>query len=151
MPSFQENLMLNIFLEYLFDHHPMVRQWTIETIVYFVSVTGNQNNLISILFKRPEVGSIITDYLKMKINYKLDNDNLVQYFDKLSVSSKFQHKCSFTGKLDKLLDNLKTDIDCLNYIVSQAQPSLNELERLKEYSTLLNNICDTMQFSTENV
>jgi len=144
-PRFQEKLVMDIFLQYLFDHHPLVKQWTIETIVYISSVTENQNNLISVLFKQPKVRIIIKDYLEMKINQTFNHDDLIQYFEQLSLCGKFQHKCSFNGKLDKVLDTLKTDIDCLNDIVSRTQITADELERLKEYSYLLNNIYEAMK------
>ncbi|XP_022169454.1 uncharacterized protein LOC111033157 [Myzus persicae] len=145
MPKFQEKLLMDIFLQYLFDHHPLVKQWTIETIVYFSSVTESQNSLISVLFKQPKVRIIIKDYLEMKINHTYNHNDLIQYFEQLSLCGKFQHMCSFNGKLGRVLDTLKTDIDCLNDIVSKTQISPDELERLKEYSYLLNNICDSMK------
>ncbi|XP_025422446.1 uncharacterized protein LOC112692105 [Sipha flava] len=150
IPTFEENLILEIFFKYLFDQHPLVRQWTVETIVYFSSVTGNQN-LVSILFKRPEIRSVITDYLKMKTNLTYNHNDIEKYFKQLSLCGKFQHNCSFNGQLNKMLDKLKTDIDCLNDIVCKTKMSADELERLKEYSSLLNNICEAMQFDIENV
>lgn len=136
---------MDIFLQYLFDHHPLVQQWTIETIVYISSVTESQNNLIYLLFKQPKVRTIIKDYLEMNINHTYNLNDLIQYFEQLSLSGKFQHMCSFNGKLGKVLDTLKTDIDCLNDIVSKTQITADELGRLKEYSNLLNNICEAMK------
>ncbi|XP_060847782.1 uncharacterized protein LOC132927288 [Rhopalosiphum padi] len=150
MPRFQEKLIMDIFLQYLFDHHPLVQQWTIETIVYFSSVTESHNNLISMLFKQPEVRTIIKDYLEMKINHTYSHDDFIQYFEQLSLCGKFQHMCTFNGKLDKVLDTLRTDIDCLNDIVSKTQITADELERLKECSSLLNNICEAMKFNTKD-
>lgn len=150
MPRFQEKLVLDIFLQYLFDHHPLVQQWTIETIVYFSSITEAQNNLISMLFKQPKVGVIIKDYLEMKINHTYNQNDIIQYFEQLSICGKFQHTCSFNGKLGKVLDTLKIDIDCLNDIVSKTQISADEFEKLKEYSSLLNNICEAMKFNIED-
>lgn len=140
MSSFQEKLIMDIFLEYLFDPHPMVQQWTVETIVYFSSVAGNQN-FMSMLFKQSKIRTIITDYLEMKINHTYNHNDCIQYYEQLSLCGKFQHKCSFKGKLDKVLDKLKTDVDCLNDILNKTQVSSDELERLKKYSSLLNNIC----------
>jgi len=145
MPRFQEKLVMDIFLQYLFDHHPLVQQWTIETIVYFSSVTDSQNNLICMLFKQSKVRNIIKDYLEMKINHTYNHNDLIQYFEQLSLCGKFQHNCSFNGKLGKVLDTLKTDIDCLNDIISKTQITADELERLKEYSYILNNICQAME------
>lgn len=145
MPRFQEKLIMDIFLQYLFDHHPLVQQWTIETIVYISSVTESQNNLIYLLFKQPKVRTIIKDYLEMNINHTYNLNDLIQYFEQLSLSGKFQHMCSFNGKLGKVLDTLKTDIDCLNDIVNKTQITADELGRLKEYSNLLNNICEAMK------
>lgn len=145
MPRFQEKLIMDIFLQYLFDHHPLVQQWTIETIVYISSVTESQNNLIYMLFKQPKVRTIIKDYLEMNINHTYNLNDLIQYFEQLSLSGKFQHMCSFNGKLGKVLDTLKTDIDCLNDIVNKTQITADELGRLKEYSNLLNNICEAMK------
>jgi hypothetical protein len=68
----------------------------------------------------------------------------------LSLCGKFQHMCTFNGKLDKVLDTLRTDIDCLNDIVSKTQITADELERLKECSSLLNNICEAMKFNTKD-
>lgn len=145
MPAFQENLIMENILRYLFDPHPLVQQWTVETIVYFSSVAGNQNNLISMLFKRPEVRAIVTDYLEMKINSTYSHNDFVQYFERLSLCGQFQHKCSFNDKLDNVLDKLKSDVDCLNSIVIKTGVSPTALERLKEYSSVLNNICKTVQ------
>ncbi|XP_060859164.1 uncharacterized protein LOC132936451 [Metopolophium dirhodum] len=145
MPRFHVELVMDIFLRYLFDHHPLVRQWTVETIVYISSVTESQNNLIYMLFKQPKVRIIITDYLEMKISHTYNHNDLIQYFEQLSLCGKFQHMCSYNGKLGKVLDTLKKDIDCLNDIVSKTQLTADELGRLKEYSYLLNNICDTMK------
>lgn len=150
MPTFQENLVLEIFIEYLFDHHPLVRQWTVETIVYFSSVTG-KNNLISMLFQNPEVTSVITDYLEMKIPHSYNHNDIIQYYEQLSLCGNFQHKCSFNSKLDKVLDKLKEDVDNLNNIISKTKISVDELERLKEYSSVLNNICKVIECNTENV
>ncbi|XP_025195637.1 uncharacterized protein LOC112594842 [Melanaphis sacchari] len=150
MPRFQEKLIMDIFLQYLFDHHPLVQQWTIETIVYFSSITENQNHLISMLFKQPEVRTIIKDYLEMKINHSYNYDDLIQYFEQLSLNGEFQHICTFDGKLGKVLDTLKINIDCLNDIVSKTQITADELERLKEYTSLLNNICEAMKFNIED-
>ncbi|XP_050062718.1 uncharacterized protein LOC114128039 [Aphis gossypii] len=151
MPRFQEKLIMDIFLQYLFDHHPLVQQWTIETIVYFSSVTEGQSNLISMLFKQSEVRTIIKDYLEMKINHTYTHNDFIQYFEQLSLCGKFQHMCTFNGKLDKVLDTLKTDIDCLNDIVCKTQITADELERLKEYSSLLNNICEAMKFNIKDL
>lgn len=148
IPTFQENHILEIFLKYLFDRHPLVRQWTIETIVYLSSVAGNQN-LVSMLYKRPEIRSIITDYLKMKINLTYNHNDFEKYFIKLSICGKFQHPCS--SKLNKVMDRLKTDIDCLNSVVRNTEMSAEELKKLKEYSTILNNICEVMHFNSEHV
>lgn len=150
MPRFEEKLVMDIFLQYLFDHHPLVQQWTIETIVYFSSVTESQNNLISLLFKQPLVRNVIKDYLEMKIHHTYNHNDYIQYFEQLSLSGKFQHMCSFKGKLGKALDTLKIDIDCLNDVISKTQITADELERLKEYSSLLNNICKAMKFNIEN-
>jgi len=136
---------MEIIFKYLFDPHPLVRQWTVETVVYFSSVAGNQNNLISMLFKRPEIRATITDYLEMKINSTYNHNEFIEYFERLSLYGQFQHKCSFNDKLDKVLNKLKSNVDCLNNIVSKTQMSSSELERLKEYSSILNNICKTMQ------
>lgn len=150
IPTFQENLILDIFHKYLFDRHPLVRQWTVETIVYFSSITGNQN-LVSMLFKRPEISGVITNYLKMKTNHTYNHNDIEKYFKQLSLCGKFHHTCSFNGKIDKVLDKLKTNIDCLNSVTCKTQMSADELEKLKEYSSLLNNICEAMQFNIENV
>lgn len=147
MPTFQENLTLEILLEYLFDSHPLVQQWAVEIIVYISSVCNNQNNLITMLFKQPKVTTLITDYLEMKTNSAYNYNDFIQYFEQLSLNGKFQHICSFNGKLDKVLDKLKTDVDCLNDIVSKTQMSVVDLERLKEYSSILSNICKAVQFN----
>lgn len=151
MPTFQEKLIMDILIEYLFDNHPLVQQWTVETIVYFSSITGSDNNLISMLFQKPEVTSVITNYLEMKINHIYNHNDFVQYYERLSHYGKFQHKCSFNYKLDKMLDILKLDLDCLNKTVSKTKISVDELEKLKEYSSILNNICNAIQFNNENV
>jgi len=142
---YQENLVMVIIFKYLFDPHSMVRQWTVENVMYFLSVAGNQNNLISMLFKRPAVNETITNYLQMKINSTYNHNDFIKYFKRLSTYGKFQHECSFNDKLDKVLDKLKSDVDWLNSIVRKTQMSLSELEWLKEYSSILNNICKTMQ------
>lgn len=147
MPTFQENLIINILFEYLFDHHPMVRQWTIETIVYISSVIENPNNLIAMFFKEPAVVTMITNYLEMKINYNYPQDKVIQFFKTISMCGQFQHMCSFNDKLDKVLDKLKTDINCLNDIVSKTQISQDDFIRLKECSSLLNNIYATKQIN----
>lgn len=147
---FQEKLITDIFLKYLFDPHPMVQQWTVETIVYFSSVTGNQNKLISMLFKQPQIRSIVTDYLEMKINHSWGYNDKVKFYEQLSQSGKFQHKCSFNDKIEKVLDKLKTDVDCLNNIVSKSQMSAHELKRLNECSSLLSDLCKTVQFQISN-
>lgn len=147
--SFQEKLIMDIFLEYLFDPHPMIQQWTVETIVYFSSIAGNQNNFMSMLFKQSKIRTIITDYLEMKINHTYNHNDYVKYFEQLSLYGKFQHKCTFKDKLDKVLDRLKTDIDCLNNIVNKAQMSTDELERLKKYTSFLNNICKTEELKAK--
>lgn len=148
---FQETFITNIFLKYLFDSHPLVQQWTVETIVYFSSITGNQNKLISMLFKQPRVRTIITDYLEMKINHTYNYNDKVKFYEQLLQSGKFQHKCSFNGKLDKVLDSLKTNIDSLNNIVSKTQMSADELKRLNECSSLLSNICKEMKNQNSNI
>ncbi|VVC44804.1 Hypothetical protein CINCED_3A023342 [Cinara cedri] len=147
MPTFQEHLTLEILLEYLFDNHPLIQQWTVETIVYISSVCKNKNNLMNMLFKKPEVTTIITDYLEMKIKPVYNYNDFIQYFEQLSRNGKFQHVCSFRRTLDKMLDKLKTDVDCLNNIVSKTQMSVGELERLQECSTLLSNICKARQLN----
>lgn len=147
MPKFQEKLVMENFLEYLFDHHPLVRQWTVETIVYFSSVAGNQNNLISMLFKHPEIRTVVTDYLEMKIDCSYNHNDFVQHFERLSIGGRFQHTCSINGKLGKLVDKLEVNIACLNDIVCKTQISTDELERLKKCSSLLNNICTAMEFN----
>lgn len=149
MSSFQEQLIMDIFLEYLFDPHPMVQQWAVETIVYFSSVAGNQNNFMSTLFKQSKIRTIITDYLEMKINHTYNHNDCIQYFEQLSLCGIFQHKCSFKGKFDKVLDRLKTDVDCLNDIIKKTQISSDELERLKKCSSLLNNICKTKELESK--
>lgn len=151
MPTFQENLILEIFLEYLNDNHPLVQQWTVETIVYLFSVTVNQNNLMSMLFKQSRIRTILTDYLEMKINNTYNNNDFSLYFEQLSFYGKFQHTCSFNGKLDKVLDKLKADIDCLNDSLMKIEMSKDELDRLKEYSSLLNNIYKAKQYDIENI
>lgn len=151
IPTFQENLILEIFLEYLFDNHPLVRQWTVETIVYLFSVTQNQNNPIYELFLKPDTRNIITDYLELKINYPKNHNDFTQYFEQLSQYGKFQHVCSFSGKLDKVLDKLKADIDCLNKVLSKIELSENDMDRLKEYSSILNNICKAKHLNVENI
>lgn len=150
--SFQENLIVDIFLEYMFDSHPLVRQWTVETIVYLSSVTKNQNKLISMIFKQPKIRTIITDYLEMKINHTYSYDDSVQYYKQLSLYGKFQHKCLFNNNLNKVLDNLKTNVDCLKHIVMKTQMSADELKKLNECFSLLNHIkSNAMQFKVENV
>lgn len=147
MPTFQENLMMEIFLEYLFDHHPMVRQWTVEAIVYICSVIRNPSNLICMLFKRPEVKNVVKNYLEMNITQNYTQHDLIQYFETISMCGQFQHTCLFNGNLDKILDKLKTHINCLNNIVSKTQISQDDLIRLKECSSLLNNIYETKQIN----
>lgn len=151
VPTFEENLILEIFLEYLNDNHPLVRQWTVETIVYLFSVVVNQNNLMSMLFRQSEIRNILTDYLEMKINNTYNYNDFSQYFEQLSLYGKFEHTCSFHGKLDKVLDKLKADIDCLNDNLTKIEMSKDEFNRLKEYSSLLNNICKAKQFNFENI
>lgn len=152
-PSFEDKLIMNIFLDYLSDRHPFVRQWTIETIVYFVSVTVNKNNLISMLFKRSEIRTIITNYLEMKVKRTYTFDERIQYFDKLSLRGKFKHStvCLYQIQLKTLLDKLKQNIDCVNNAVSRTQISKKEFKRLKEYSNVLNNICEATQMNVENI
>lgn len=144
MPTFQENLIKNIILEYIFDSHPMVQQWTIEVIVYFCSVTGNKN-LISMLFKQSKIRTVITNYLEMKIDSTNSHNDCLQYFERLSRCGKFQHNCSFHGKMDKVLDKLRTNVDYLNDIVSKTVMSEDELDKLNECSSILSNICEAMQ------
>lgn len=146
MPTFQENLILEILLEYLFDNHPLVQQWSVEIIVYISSVCKSNNKVITMLFNQPEVTTIITDYLEMKISSTYNYNDFIQYFEQLSLKGKFQHICSFNGKLNKVLDKLKTDVDCLNNIVSKTQMSVNEFKILEECTSILNNICKTAQF-----
>lgn len=150
-PKFQEKLVMENFLKYLFDHHPLVRQWAVETIVYFSSVAGNQNNLISMLFKHPDVRTVVTNYLEMKIDCDYNYNDFEQHFERLSNAGGFQHTCSIQGKLGKLLNKLEVDIDCFNDIVHKTQISTDELKRLKKSSLLLNNICTEMQFKVENI
>lgn len=151
LPTFHENLILEIFLEYLNDNHPLVRQWTVETIVYLFSVTINQNDLMSMLFKQSGIKTILTDYLEMKINNTYNNNDFSLYLQQLSFNGKFQHTCSLNGKLNNVLDKLKADIDCLNDSLMKIEMSKEELDRLKEYSSLLNNICKAKQYDIESI
>lgn len=147
----EENLILKFFLEYLDDNHPLIRQWAVETIVYLSSVTENQNNLIHMLFRQPKIRTIITDYLEMKTNFTYNHSDFTKYFEHLSIRGKFQHTCSFNDKLDKVLDKLKADIDSLNDVLCNIEVSEEDLNRLNEYSLLLNNICKAKQFSVKNI
>lgn len=150
MLTFHEKLVMEILIEYLFDSHPLIQQWTVETIVYISSIIGNQNNLIYMLFQRPEVTNVIKDYLEMKINHIYNFNDFVHYYKQLSLCGQYQHKCSI-NQFDKMLDKLEIDLDCLNKIVSKTQISVGELERLKKYSSMLNNICNAIQLNNENV
>ncbi|XP_050528805.1 uncharacterized protein LOC126898614 [Daktulosphaira vitifoliae] len=148
--SIHEKMVVDIFHEYLFDSHPLVQQWTVETIVYFVSVTGKQNNLITMLFKQPKVRTVITNYLEMKTDEPYSADNFMFYFDQLN-KCKFKHKCFHKGQIDKTLDKIKTDIIILKNIMQNATISDDEYAKLKICCNLLNNLCDSNGKNTEDV
>ncbi|XP_050426035.1 uncharacterized protein LOC126836554 [Adelges cooleyi] len=146
--SVHEKTVVDVFHEYLFDQHPLVRQWTVETVVYFVSVTGKQNHLITMLFKQPQVRAMVTDYLQMKTDesYIKSFDNVADHFRRLSESGKFKHSCWHTGRLEKALDKLKTNIDSLNSVLlGDTNISADDHNRLKQYCALLNSLCEKTQ------